>query len=85
MSVDIGGVTVAVPIFVVEKTAQELLLGRPWERAVRAVFVNEDDGTYSVTIKSPDDRRIVRFCAAPPNHERNRSFARSTTLEPLKG
>jgi hypothetical protein len=84
MSVDIGGVDVDVPIFVVEDSVQDLLLGRPWERAVRASFVNEDDGSYTVLIKSPDGRRIVKFCAATASHERNREFARHATTA-LKG
>jgi hypothetical protein len=82
MSVDIGGVEVDVPIFVVEDSVQDLLLGRPWERAVRASFINEDDGSYTVHIKSPDGRRIVKFCAVTSMHERNKEFARHTTMVP---
>ena len=76
---DIGGVDVDVPIFVVEDSIQDLLLGRPWERAVRASFVNEDDGSYTVLIKSLDGRRIVKFCAATASHECNREFAHHAT------
>jgi hypothetical protein len=80
MSVDIGGVEVDVPIFVVEDSVQDLLLGRPWEKATRASFVNEDDGSYTVHIKSPDGRRIVKFCAVTAIHERNRQFARHASV-----
>ena len=82
MSVDIGGVEVDVPIFVVEGSVQDLLLGRPWERAVRASYVNEDDGSYTVHIKSPDGRRVVKFCAVTAIHERNREFARHASNTP---
>jgi hypothetical protein len=80
MSVDIGGVEVHVPIFVVEDSVQDLLLGRPWEKATRASFVNEDDGSYTVHIKSPDGRRIVKFCAVTAIHERDRHFARHASV-----
>jgi hypothetical protein len=71
-----GGVEVDVPIFIMEDSVQNLLLGRPWEREVRAAFVNEDNGSYTVHIKSPDGRRIIKFCAVTAIHERNREFAR---------
>jgi len=74
--IDIGGVEVKQPVFIVEHATQDLLLGRPWERAVRAEFINEDDGSYTARIKSPDGRRIVQFCACKSDHERNREFAR---------
>lgn len=89
VSVDLGGVEAKVPIFVVEECNQDLLLGRPWERYVRAVYINEDDGSYTVQVKSPDGRKIVRFCAAKADSDRNREFARlpeegSVGSDPLK-
>ena len=36
VSVKVGGVEVDVPIFVLEEAVQKLILGRPWERKVRA-------------------------------------------------
>jgi hypothetical protein len=74
--VNVGGVSVRVPIFVVENMTADLILGRTWARYVRAHFINEDDGSYTCIIKSPDGRRIVRFMASPAQHERNRAFAR---------
>jgi hypothetical protein len=74
--VEIGGVEVKQPIFVVESCNNDLILGRPWERMVRAEYINEDDGSYTVKIKSPDNRRMVQFCAVKAEHERNREFAR---------
>ena len=73
---NIGGVEVDIPIFIMKDSVQDLLLGRPWEREVRAVYINEDDGSYTVNIKSPDGRRIVKFCAVSAAHERNRKLAR---------
>ena len=74
--VNVGGVEERIHIFVVKNSAQKLLLGRPWEREVRAQFTNEDDGTYTVVIKSKDGGRRVKFTAVQANHERNREFVR---------
>jgi len=57
--VDIGGVEVKVPIFVMEDSEHDLLLGRPWGKMASATFINEDSGDYVCRIKSPDGRRIV--------------------------
>ena len=76
LPVDIGGVEVKVPIFVVEESSHDLLLGRPWGKMARAMFINEDNGDYVCRIKSPDGRRIVQFVAARADHPRNRSYAR---------
>jgi Aspartyl protease len=76
VEVNIGGVNMRVPIFIIENMTVDLILGRTWARHVRAHFINEDDGTYTCIIKSPDGRRIVRFTASPAQHERNRAFAR---------
>lgn len=77
VSLDIGGVEVKQPVFVVEHSNADLILGRPWARAVRAEFINEDDGSYTVRIKSKDGRRVVQFCAVKAEHERNREFVRN--------
>jgi len=76
VSVDIGGVDVKQHIFVVEHSNHDLILGRPWERLVRAVFINEDDGSLTVRIRSVDDQRVAQFCAVRADHERNREFAK---------
>ena len=87
--IDVGGVEINQPVFVVEHANQDLLLGRPWERAVRAEYINEDDGSLTARIKSPDGRRVVQFCACKAEHERNREYARhaddqSIRYDPLK-
>jgi len=76
VSIDIGGVGVKSQVFVVEYCNADLILGRPWERAVRARYINEDDGSYMVIIKSPDGRRFATFCAVKGEHHRNREFVR---------
>ena len=76
VSLDIGGVIVKQQVFVVEYSNEDLILGHPWERAQRAEYINEDDGSYTVKIKSPEGRRMVEFCRVPAEHERNHEFAR---------
>ena len=90
VSVNVRGVEVDVPIFVLEEAAQNLILGRPWERKVRAQYDNRDDGSLFITISTPDDQRRVVFCAVGKSDERNRDRARiqshvtSATLEKEK-
>src|SRR5579859_5333975 len=79
--VDIGGVMVKTHVFVVKHAAQDLLLGRPWEREARAIFTNADNGDYLCTIRSQDGRRVVDFCAARGQHPRNRQHARGVDGE----
>ena len=70
------GLKIAVPVFIMEESNQDLLLGCPWEWMAWATFINEDDGSYTCRIKSLDGRRIVQFTAAKADHQRNRSFVR---------
>jgi len=70
----IGGVHFKVPVFIVEGGASDLILGRPWERLMRAEYFNEEEGSLRVIIRQPDGLRKVSFIAAPGNHERNREF-----------
>ena len=74
--VDIGGIEVKQHIFVIRYLPAKLILGRPWGRSAYAVFANEDDGSYTVTIRSPDRMREVKFLASPAEHKRNREFVR---------
>jgi hypothetical protein len=74
--VDVGGVAVKQHIFVVSHLSSDLILGRPWGRSTRAQFTNEDDGSYTVRIKSLDGRRSIKFVAVRTDHERNREYVR---------
>ena len=77
VTVDIGGVAVKAHLFMMEHVNVDLILGRPWGHSARAQFTNENDGSYTVKLKSPDGRRLVEFIAVPAEHERNREFARN--------
>jgi hypothetical protein len=74
--VNIGGIMVKQHIFVISYLPAGLILGRPWERSTRATFVNEDDGNLTVTIRSPDSMKEIKFVAAHANNERNRDTVR---------
>jgi hypothetical protein len=77
--VGVGGVAVDLPIFVVEDSNSDLLLGRPWVQYVQAQNDNRADGSLWIRIQSSDGRRVAQFCAVTANHERNRSYARLPT------
>ena len=66
------------PIFVVEHCNNDLILERSWERMMRTEYINEDDGSYTIKIRSPNGRRMMQFWAMKAEHERNREFARHT-------
>ena len=68
VSIDVGGVEVKLPVFVVEHCNSDIILGRPWERMMRAQYINEDDGSLTVIIKSLDGRRVAEFCAVKGEH-----------------
>ena len=86
-SVNVEGVEVNLPIFVLKDAAQNLILGGPWERKVRAPYDNRDDGSLYIMISTPDDQRRVVFFAVRKSDERNRDRVRiqkhltSATLE----
>jgi hypothetical protein len=73
---NVGGVMVKQHIFVISFLSAGLILGRPWERSTRASYTNEDDGTLTVTIRSPDNMKEVQFVTAHADHERNRDTVR---------
>ena len=66
VSLGIGGAEIKVPIFTVRKCNADLILGRPWEHAVGAEHINEDDGSYTVIIKSQDVNEWPNFVLKKP-------------------
>jgi len=79
IEVSIGGIVTRCRFFVLENVSQDIILGRSWERLVRAKHDNRDDGSCYTTIH--DERgNSVTFCSVPAHHERNRSEARPTKV-----
>jgi hypothetical protein len=79
--VDIGGVEITGPVFVLEGASQQFILGRPWERRARAQYDNRDDGSLYISITSTDNKRRAIFCAVAEHSERNRDRVRILRLE----
>jgi len=48
--VTLGGIVTRCRFFVIENLSQDIILGRPWERLVRAKHDNRDDGSCYTTI-----------------------------------
>ena len=71
----VGGMTARCRFFVMENLSQDVILGGPWERVVRAKHDNRDDVSCYTTI-SDEEGNSATFCSIPSNHERNRSKAR---------
>jgi len=80
VKIDVGGVEVRIPIFIVEDSNTDLLLGMPWIHIMRAATIVEDDGSVSVHIKSIDGRTATSFTTVKANHERNRHFVKHPEL-----
>ena len=76
----VGGIIAKCRFFVMENLSQDVILGRPWERLVRAKQDNRDDGSCYTTI-SDGEGNTATFCSVPTNHERNRSRARLPYME----
>ena len=58
------------PFFVMEYLAQDVILGRPWERMVRAKYDNRDNKSLFLTISDAEGNSAI-FCAVPADHKRN--------------
>ena len=74
--ITIRGITARCRFFVLENLSQDIILGRPWERVVRAKQDIRDDGSCYITIYDEEGNAAI-FCPVPYNHERNRSRART--------
>jgi hypothetical protein len=78
VKVDVRGIEVKQHIFVASYVFAKLILGRPWDRTTRAaIFANEDHGSYTVTIRSPDNVKEFKVLASSAEHEQNQEFVRS--------
>ena len=83
VAVDIGGVEITVPVFILEGASQQFILGRPWERLAQAQYNNQDDRSLYISIKSIDNKRRAIFCAVAEHSEWNRDRIRIMRLELL--
>ena len=70
--VDIGGVEITGPVFILDGAAQQFILGRPWERSARTQYDNRDNCSLYISIKSADGKHRAVFCAVAEHNSRNR-------------
>ena len=72
VEVSVGGVQKVLSFFVIEYLVQDIILGRPWERMVRAKHNNRDDGSLFLTISDAEENLAI-FCVVATDYERNRT------------
>ena len=71
--VNLGGITVRVPIFVTKNGDHDLILGTPYERRAMLSSPYLVDGSCEATIHSQCGTKRVKFQAAAPNHKSNKT------------
>ena len=76
VSIDVGDVKMKLSIFIIEYYNSDIILGRPWECMMRIQYINEDDGSMTMIIKSLDGDRFAKFYIIKGEHERNREYIR---------
>jgi hypothetical protein len=77
-----GDITVYLQVHVIDQTAYDVLLGRPFDILTESNIQNYTDGSSTITIKDPNSGRRTRL----PTHARGaRSIARSEVDEVLTG
>jgi Aspartyl protease len=74
--IEVGGVVDRFHVFVTEKCAHDIILGRPWESAMRATYRNDEDGACWLGIKSKDGTKEIQILVSEPNNPRNRNTVR---------
>ena len=68
VEVSVEGVKKVLPFFVMENLVEDVILGRPWGRMVRAKHDNKDDGSLFLTI-SDAEGNLATFCVVPADYE----------------
>ena len=76
--VEIGGIVEKCHVFVTEACGYDLILGRPWEAALRAAYRNLDDGSCWAKVYSRDGRRAIQLMVTPTDHPHNRDKVRDS-------
>ena len=81
MAVEVGGIEIPVPVFILEGASQEVNLGRTCDRLARAQHNNRQDGSLYISITSLDDRKKATVCAVADHTDRDRDRVRVLRLE----
>ena len=81
VAVEVGGIEIPVPVFILEGASQEFILGRTWDQLARAQHDNRQDGSLYISITSLDDRKKATFCAVADRTDRDRDRVHILRLE----
>ena len=81
VAVEVGGIEIPVPVFTLEGAWQEFILGRTWDRLVRAQHGNWQDGSLYISITSLDVRKKDTFCSVADHTDRDRDRVCIVRLE----
>ena len=81
MAVEVGGIQIPVPVFILESVSEEFILGRTWDRLARTQNDNRQDGLLYISITSLDDREKDTFCAVAARTDGDRDRVRILHLE----
>ena len=79
--VQVGGIEILVPVFILEGASQEFILGRKWDLLACAQHNNRQDGSLYISITSLDDRKKATFCAVADRTDRDRDRVYILSLE----
>lgn len=64
--ITVGTCTVCCTFFILSKANYEILLGRPWECAVEAMWHNHVDGGATGTLRCPNTGKVTRLAMSAP-------------------
>ena len=81
MAVEVGGIEIPLPVFILEGASQEFILGRTWDRLAHAQHDNRQDGSLYISITSLDNRKKATFCAVADRTDCDRDRVRILRLE----
>ena len=82
--IEVGGIVERANVFVIGKSEHDIILGKPWEAAVRASYFNMDNGACYLKMKSKNGLMENVLQVIDPNDPRNRLRVRETGKETLK-
>ena len=85
MTVDIAGVYVSTPFFIVAELDYNLILGRLFKRKTRFILINYDDELITTTIYTTSGEKRVSIRTVPTKHRVNRDTIAAISKGRLKG
>ena len=72
VSISIDSITIPVSVFVVKRSDHELLLKRPFQRAVRMNSINMNDRSLEMVLHSLNEKKRMSFLKVPAEHVSNK-------------